>query len=85
MKELIQLLAAQEAAYQALVRALHEKGVLPIDAVIEKLEGSQAFAKAAHDKQTNPAESQLLDRLKALAAAYREFQPPASPSGDADR
>jgi hypothetical protein len=84
VEELMQLLEAQRAAYMALVRALHEAGVLPVDAVLRRLEATADFRQASFAKEKNPVlESLYLEHLRALADAYRKSQPPQSPTGDA--
>lgn len=63
--------AAMEASIVALVRALHEAEVLPIDDFIHVLDGTSGIARAAFNAPRNPVLEVLIGHFKEMSEAYK--------------
>lgn len=75
-----QALHAHLQAYYALVRALHENGVLPISAVVNQMGNRADFGKIQFGEEMNPIAQVIYDGLFSIEQEYARSRPfrPAS-------
>lgn len=80
-------LHAHLQAYYALVRALHENGVLPVSAVVNRMGDRTDFGKMHFSEGTNLIAQAIYDGLFAIEQEYaksRPFRPAPQPPSDTD-
>ncbi|RKP56384.1 hypothetical protein [Pararobbsia silviterrae] len=68
-------LHAHLQAYYALVRALHEAGVLPVSAVVNQLGDRADFGKTQFSESENPVSRVIYDGLFELEQQYEKSRP----------
>ena len=84
MKDLSQLhTEATHAVLLTALQLLQERGILPMQDVVSRLEAQEYSYVAGHDHEANPVLQVLIDQLQQIATAYQLKDKPSADSSDA--